>query len=164
MVLSWERWGGVTMCVWVYGVFHSVLVCVFYLEEGAVGLQGTGEVVRVGAAEAVAAAGGSGPLAKGAAQRQTPPQSELHVDQSSGLSLVHLAGPQGAVQVDLTHRDGPSTKLLVACQIRLGSFISPDSAGPRRSRLTHRSRSRFSSLAGPSVCPSPCWLQKQHLR
>lgn len=34
-----------------------------YLEEGALGLQGTGEVVGVGAAEAVAAARGAGLLA-----------------------------------------------------------------------------------------------------
>lgn len=38
-----------------------------HLKEGAVGLQGTGEVVGVGAAQAVAAAGGPGFLTESAA-------------------------------------------------------------------------------------------------
>lgn len=38
-----------------------------HLKEGAVGLQGTGEVVGIGAAEAVAAAGGPSLVAESAA-------------------------------------------------------------------------------------------------
>lgn len=75
-----------------------------YLEEGALGLRGAGEVVGVGAAEAVAAARGAGLLAVSAAQRQSSPQSQLHVDERTRLSLVHLAGPQGAVKVHLGHK------------------------------------------------------------
>lgn len=76
-----------------------------YLEEGAVRLQCTGEVVGVGAAEAVAATRGSSLLTVSAAQSQTSPQSQLHIDQCTSLSLIHLTGPQGTVQVDLRHKD-----------------------------------------------------------
>lgn len=53
------------------------------LEEGAVCLQGAGEVVDVGAAQAVAAAGGAHLLAEGTADRRTPPQRQLYIDQSA---------------------------------------------------------------------------------
>lgn len=68
------------------------------------GLQGTGEVVGVGAAQTVAATRGAGLLAVSTAQRQASSQSQLHVDQGTGLSLVHLAGPKGTVQVHLRHK------------------------------------------------------------
>lgn len=48
-------------------VVFTVKVFQWYLEESAVGLQCTGEVVRVGATQAVAAAGGSSLLAVSAA-------------------------------------------------------------------------------------------------
>lgn len=77
-------------------------------------LQCTGEVVGVGAAEAVAAAGGSSLLTVSAAQSQTSSQSQLHIDQGAGLSLVHLTGPQSTVQVDLRQRQMDySLRLLV---------------------------------------------------
>lgn len=81
-----------------------VFFTVWYLEECAVCLQCTGEVVRVGAAEAVAAARCSSLLTVSAAQTQTSSQSQLHIDQSAGLSLIHLTGPQSTVQVDLRQR------------------------------------------------------------
>lgn len=69
------------------------------------GLQCAGEVVGVGAAEAVAAARGSGLLTVSAAQSQTSSESQFHIDQSAGLSFIHLTGPQSTVQVDLRHSD-----------------------------------------------------------
>lgn len=67
------------------------------LEEGAVSLQSAGEVVDVGAAQAVAAARGSDLLAVGAAHRLTATHCELHVDEGACLRLVHLGRPQGTV-------------------------------------------------------------------
>lgn len=70
------------------------------LEERALSLQSAGEVVDVGAAQAVAATGGPRVLAVGAADRLAPPQSQVHVDEGPSLGLIHLCGPQGTVQVN----------------------------------------------------------------
>ena len=108
------------MCVCVC-CSHCSAVSVWYLEEGAVGLQCAGEVVGVGAAEAVAAARGSGLLTVGAAESQPSSQSQLHVDQSARLGLIHLAGPQSTVQVDLIHKDRRVMNPFWFCWSRLSS-------------------------------------------
>lgn len=100
-----------------YTLFCSTSV--WYLEEGAVGLQRAGEVVGVGAAKAVAAARGSGLLTVGTAESQPSSQSQLHVDQGAGLGLIHLAGPQSTVQVDLTHKDTQVMNPFLFCWSRL---------------------------------------------
>lgn len=76
-----------------------------HLEEGALGLQGTGEVVGVGATQTVTTTGGASLLAVCAAHRQSSPQSQLHIDEGAGLSLIYLAGPQSAVKVYLRQTD-----------------------------------------------------------
>lgn len=117
-----------------------------HLEEGAAGLHGTGEVVGVGAAQSVAATGGAGVLAVGAAQRQTSSQRQLHVDQGAGLRLVHLTGPQGAVEVHLethtrTHRSGTCSRGKLGDEVQVVL-------------VTHPQVQVQVEEAGRSVCPS----------
>lgn len=129
-----------------------------YLEEGALSLQSTGEVVGVSAAQAVAATCGTNVLAEGAAHSKSSTQCQLHVDESTRLCLINLTGPKSAVQVDLTHRQKTDQLVPVTKKTKkhTGKYTVEG--------LTQRSKSRLSSRAGPSVCPSPCWRQKQHFR
>lgn len=78
----------------VLGAQHGLV-----LEEHAARPDGAGEVVDVGAAQAVAAVGGAGLLAKRAQSPQTAAQRHLDVHQGAPLSLIHLRGPEGTVQV-----------------------------------------------------------------
>lgn len=78
----------------VLGAQHGLV-----LEEHAARADGAGEMVDVGAAQAVAAVGGARFLTEGAKGPQAAAQGHLHVHEGSPLGLVHLRGPQRAVQV-----------------------------------------------------------------
>lgn len=69
------------------------------LEEHALGADGTGKMVDVGATHSIAAAGGTGALAQGALGEQASVQGNLHVHQRPALGLIYLCGPQGTVEV-----------------------------------------------------------------
>lgn len=69
------------------------------LEEHALGADGAGKMVDVGATHAIAAAGGTSALAQGALGEQSSVQGNLHVHQCPTLGLIYLRGPQGTVEV-----------------------------------------------------------------
>lgn len=69
------------------------------LEEHALGPDGTGKVVDIGAADAVAAVCGPRLLAEPALGEQAPMECNFHIDEGPALGLIHLCGPKGAIEV-----------------------------------------------------------------